>query len=466
VTGRPPAAGSDLLTAGYRTRFIVILFLVATFNFADRSVFAATAQTIKQDLGLDDSQLGLLQGLVFASLYSILGLPIGWLAERINRLRIIAVSVGFWSAMTMLCSLVGSFPQMFLARAGVGVGEAGYMAPTNSLASDLFPARRRATVMALIMLGSPAGALLGAVTGGWFAQHHSWREGFLAMGAPGLVLTFIVLAMLKEPARGLVERGVPHTAPAASFSVVLAHIWRTPALRLVMIGGTLAQFGMTAISQFMAPFFARTYHLPPAQAATAFGLVSAAALTLGLLLGALGTDKAGQKDLRWSAWGPAIGLACAAPLYVIAFNQPTVVGSVIFLLAGGASLLCYYGPALGMIQNMVGPNMRATAASIYAVSYGLLGLGLGPTFAGFLSESFARNAFTLGNFAELCKGGRAAPGSTSDLLQACASASADGLQGSLTCLMAVFALAALVFLLAARSYRHDIYRPEDPSQGR
>ncbi len=449
--------GSELLTARYRTRFVLILFLVATFNFADRSVFSATAQTIKQDLGLDDTQLGLLQGLVFASLYSILGLPIGWLAERVSRLRIIAVSVGFWSVMTMLCGFVGSFPQMFLARAGVGIGEAGYMAPTNSLAADLFPPRRRATVMALIMLGSPAGALLGAVSGGWFAQHNSWRDGFLAMGAPGLALTLIVLVMLKEPARGLVEGGMARAEAAAPFRAVLAHIWRTPALRLVMIGGTLAQFGMTAIAQFMAPFFARTYHLPPAQAATAFGLVSAAALTLGLLLGALGTDKAGQRDLRWSAWGPAIGLAGAAPLYVIAFNQPTLTGSVIFLLAGGAALLCYYGPALGMIQNMVGPNMRATAASIYAVSYGLLGLGLGPTFAGFLSESFARRTFMLGSFAELCRGGRAAPGSAPELAQACASASASGLQGSLSCIMAVFALAALAFLLAARTYGRDIH---------
>jgi MFS family permease len=455
----PPAAAGGLLTPGYRARFVVVLFLVATFNFADRSVFSATAQTIKQDLGLDDTQLGLLQGLVFASLYSVLGLPIGWLAERVSRLRIIAFSVGFWSAMTMLCGRVTSFPQMFIARAGVGIGEAGYMAPTNSLASDLFPPQRRATVLALIMLGSPAGALLGAVSGGWFAQHYSWREAFLAMGAPGLALALLMPLLLKEPARGLVDGGAAGRGPAASFGEVLRHIRTTPALRWVMIGGTLAQFGMTAIAQFLAPFFARTHHLPPAQAATAFGFVSAASLTVGLLLGALGTDKAGRRDRRWSAWGPAIGLACAAPLYVIAFNQSTVTGSIVFLLAGGASLLCYYGPALGMIQNMVGPRMRATAASIYAVSYGLLGLGLGPTFAGFLSETFARRTFTMGSFAQLCRGGRAAPGAAPDLVQACARASADGLQGSLTCIMVVFLVAALVFLLAARTYRQDLYDP-------
>ena len=411
-----PVPGSALLTPGYRARFVVILFLVATFNFADRSVFAATAQTIKQDLGLDDTQLGLLQGLVFASLYSILGLPIGWLAERFNRLRIIALSVVFWSAMTMLCGRVASFPQMFLARAGVGIGEAGYMAPTNSLASDLIPPQRRATVLALIMLGSPAGQLLGALTGGWFAQHHSWREAFVAMGAPGLVLGVATLWLLQEPTRGLVEGARPQSTSAAPFKAVLAHIWTTRALRLVMIGGTLAQFGMTAISQFLAPFFARTYHLPPARAAAAFGLVSAAALTVGLLLGALGSDRASRKDLRWSAWGPALGLGCAAPLYMIAFNQPTLTRSVVFLLAGGAALLCYYGPTLGMIQNMVGPSMRATTASIYAVCYGLLGLAWASTFAGLLSDTMARRTFALGSFAELCKGGRAAPGSTPQLV--------------------------------------------------
>jgi MFS family permease len=112
-----------------------------------------------------------------------------------------------------------------------------------------------------------------------------------------------------------------------------------------------------------------------------------------------------------------------------------------------------------MIQNMVGPRMRATAASIYAVSYGLLGLGLGPTFAGFLSETFARRTFTMGSFAQLCRGGRAAPGAAPDLVQACARASADGLQGSLTCIMVVFLVAALVFLLAARTYRQDLYDP-------
>ena len=455
-------SGPDLASSAYRTRFICVLFLVATFNFADRSVFAATAQTIKADLGLDDGQLGLLQGLVFASLYSVLGLPVGWLAERVNRVRIIAVSVGVWSTMTLLCGRVHSFPQIFLARAGVGVGEAGYMAPTNSLAADLFPPQRRATAMALIMLGSPAGSLLGALSGGWFAENGSWRDAFVAMAIPGLLLAIVVPLVLREPARGLVEGGQAAGVRAAGFMEVLRHIWATPALRWVMIAGTLAQFGMTAISQFMAPFLARTHQLAPGRAATVFGLISAASLTLGLLLGALGTDRAGRHDRRWSAWGPAIGLACAAPLYMLAFNQRTLSGTVILLLTAGMALLCYYGPALGMIQNMVGPRMCATAAAVYAVSYGLLGLGLGPTFAGYLSEglarrSFAAGSFTAGSFAELCRGGRAAAGAPSDLVQACARASAEGLQGSLTAIMVVFLLAALAFLLAARTYRDDIH---------
>ncbi len=458
---RAGAAGDarELTSSAYRTRFIAVLFLVATFNFADRSVFAATAQTIKVDLGLDDAQLGLLQGLVFASLYSVLGLPVGWLAERINRVRIIAVSIGVWSAMTLLCGRVHSFPQMFMARAGVGVGEAGYMAPTNSLAADLFPPERRATAMALIMLGSPAGGLLGALSGGWFAEHGSWRDAFIVLAIPGLLLALLLPLVLREPPRGLVDGASPADSRAAGFVEVLRHVWSTPALRWVMIAGTLAQFGMTAISQFMAPFLARTHQLAPARAATVYGLISAASLTLGLLLGALGTDRAGRHDRRWAAWGPAIGLTCAAPLYMLAFNQRTVTGSALLLLAAGMVLLCYYGPALGMIQNMVGPRMRATAAAVYAVAYGLLGLGLGPTCAGYLSEALARRSFTAGNFAELCRGGRAAPEAAPELVAACARASAEGLQGALTGIMAVFLLAALAFVMAARTYRRDIYRP-------
>jgi MFS family permease len=453
-----PGDARELTTSAYRARFVAVLFLVATFNFADRSVFAATAQTIKADLGLDDGQLGLLQGLVFASLYSVLGLPVGWLAERVNRVRIIAVSIGVWSAMTLLCGRVHGFTQLFMARAGVGIGEAGYMAPTSSLAADLFPSQRRATAMALIMLGSPAGGLLGALCGGWFAQHGSWRDAFVVLAIPGLALALLVPFVLREPRRGLIDGGTPADSRPAAFAAVLRHIWATPALRWVMIAGTLAQFGMTAIAQFMAPFLARTYHLAPARAATAFGLISAASLTLGLLLGALGTDRAGRYDRRWSAWGPAIGLACAAPLYMLAFNQRTVTGSALLLLAAGMVLLCYYGPALGMIQNMVGARMRATATAVYAVAYGLLGLGLGPTFAGYLSEALARRGFTAGNFAVLCRGGRAAPDAATELAQACARASAEGLQGALTGIMIVFLLAALAFLMAARTYRDDIHR--------
>jgi MFS family permease len=328
----------------------------------------------------------------------VLGLPVGWLAERVNRVRIIAVSVGVWSTMTLLCGRVHSFPQIFLARAGVGVGEAGYMAPTNSLAADLFPPQRRATAMALIMLGSPAGSLLGALSGGWFAENGSWRDAFVAMAIPGLLLAIVVPLVLREPARGLVEGGQAAGVPAAGFMEVLRHIWATPALRWVMIAGTLAQFGMTAISQFMAPFLARTHQLAPGRAATVFGLISAASLTLGLLLGALGTDRAGHVSPlvglgsgdRAGVRGPPVH-AGLQPAHAERYGDPAA------HRRNGAAVLLRSGARHD--QNMVG---RAYAAR--------RGLGfrtrLGPAFAGYLARAGAparRQDFA----ARLC---RAVPG--------------------------------------------------------
>ncbi|MEO8115708.1 MAG: MFS transporter [Phenylobacterium sp.] len=453
-------AGVEFLSSAYRARFLIIMFLVATFNFADRAVFAAVAQTVKRDLLLTDGQLGALQGIAFAALYAVLGIPVGWLAERRRRLTIVTVCLGFWSVMTALCGSAGNFLQLWAARSGVGVGEAGFMSPVTSLVSDHFPRERRASAMSIVMLGTPVGTLLGAVAGGWIAQHYGWRTAFVAVGLPGIAIAALIALMLREPSRGLADGAPPPTDPAPPFRHIWGVIARKPALLFVLIGGTLAQFGLTSISQFMAPFLGRTYHLPIGEAATLYGVVSAIAIASGLLLGAFGSDRAGRFDLRWSAWAPVIGLTCATPLYQIAFRQPGLWGAVGFLIAGGMSLLCYYGPTLAMLQNMVGPRMRASIAALYGMFYSLIGLGLGPTFTGFASERFARASFRLGDFTTACPGGAAPKGAPEALAQACRQASALGLQQALTTATLIFVVAAVFYGLASRTYRADIHQTE------
>ena len=455
------ASGPDLLGRSYKIRFLVLMFTVATFNFADRAVFAAVAQTVKEDLGFTDLQLGLLQGAGFAVVYALLGLPIGWLAERVSRVRIIACATAIWSIMTVLTGAAGTFMHLLFARIGVGVGEAGFTSPATSLSSDHFRDRRRASAVALVMLGSPVGTLAGAAGGGWIAQHFGWRMAFVAFGVPGVLLALLVVLLLREPARGLVDKrlqGPPTDTP--SLGALFKIIRGKPALLHVLIGGPVAGFGMTTISQFMAAFLIRAHHLPVKQGASLFGMISAASLTVGLLTGSFGTDLAGKKDRRWSAWGPAIGLSMAPIFYLLAFHVDGLAATTVFLLAGGAVLLCFYSPAIGMIQNMCPPHMRALAAALYATLYSLFGLSLGPTFIGFTSDHFAAVHFTGGVFAAQCRGGIGGHGASAALSAACRQASSEGLRDALSIGVLVFLWAAVHFLLAARTYRRDLYRAE------
>ena len=446
-----PAGQARLLTPGYRGLFVGTMFLVCTFNFADRAVFSVLAQTIKTDLRLSDLQLGLLQGLAFALLYAMAGLPIGLLAERFSRLRIIAGATAIWSAATVASGLAPGFAQLMLARLAVGLGEAGFSAPTSSLVSDLVPRQRRASTIALIMLGTPVGLFLGSIAAGAIAARYGWRASFWALGLPGLLVAGLVLLLLKEPDRGLAEDAPPERRPPPPFGAFLGELRRNRSLRLVIAGGALAGFGMTAMSQFLAVFLARVHHMKVAEAGAFYGSISGLALAIGLLAGSFGTDWLSRRDLRWPAWGAAIGLGCAPFLYWLALTAESRAAASILLVLAGSTLLLFFGPAGAMVQNLLQPRMRATGAALYMMLYTMIGAGLGPTFVGFVSDRLAARAFA-GDYAAACP-----PGSASALAPACAAASAAGVQQALMVAVCVFFLSALLFLLAARTLRDDLY---------
>jgi predicted MFS family arabinose efflux permease len=450
-----------LLSASYRRTFLGMSFLVAVFNFADRSVLAVLAQPIKRDLGLSDFQLGILQGVAFAFLYAILGLPIGRLAERYSRVKIISISILFWSVMTAACGFVGSFVQLLLCRVGVGVGEAGAQPSTSSLVSDHFPRERRASAMSLIMLGTPAGTFLGATVGGLVAAEWGWRMAFLALGLPGIIVGFIVLLVLREPRRGLADNAPREPTPPPSFGAFLRVVSQKRGLMFVIAGGALAGFGMTAISQFLAVYLARIYQLPVQQAGALYGAISAIALTNGLLIGSFGTDWLARRgDRRWSAWGPAIGLAIAPLLYWVAFNSHSVFWGSVMLCISGATLLLFYGPTLAMIQNMLEPRMRATGAALFVVLYTIFGSGLGPAAVGWMSDRFAETVFTGGDYLVVCRGGKAALAAAKSLGDPCAVAATYGIKSALMAAVCVFFAASVCFVIASRTLRKDFYMAE------
>ena len=333
-----------LLTAGYRRLFVRTMFLVCFFNFADRAVFSVLAQTIKADLGLTDFQLGLLQGLAFALLYAAVGLPIGRLAERFSRLRIVAAATAIWSAATVASGLAAGFVQLMLARLAVGMGEAGFTPPTASLVSDLVPRQRRASTMSLIMLGTPAGLFLGSIVAGWVAAAHGWRAAFIVLGIPGLIVAGLVLLLLREPDRGLAEGAPPDRRPAPPFGDFLRTLRGNRSLKLIIAAGGLAGFGMTSISQFLAVFLARVHDMKVGEAAAFYGSISGISLAIGLLVGSFGTDFLSRRDLRWPAWGAAIGLGVAPFLYWLAFAAESRFAASILLVLAGSTLLLFFGP--------------------------------------------------------------------------------------------------------------------------
>ena len=352
---------TGFLERPYRVRLIGVLFVVCTFNFADRAVFSALAQTIKVDLQLTDLQLGLLQGIVFALLYAVVGLPIGLLAERIARTRIIAVATGIWSLATIATGMANSFIQLAFARLMVGMGEAGFTPPTASMVADVSPRNRRASTMSMILIGTPAGYIIGAPLAGLIAEGFGWQMAFLAFGIPGVLVALALPYLLPEPPRGLAD-GEVSRMQAPPVRAFLSEVWNNGTLKWVIAGGSLAGFGMTAISQFLAVFLARTHELSVREAATAFGSVSGISLAVGLLTGSMVTDALSRRDPRWPAWGAAIGLVMAVPLYLLAFRMETFWHAVVMLLLAGAMLLLYFGPTAGMIQNLLPSRMRASGS--------------------------------------------------------------------------------------------------------
>jgi len=448
-----------LLTRRYRRWLVFVLLLVTIFNFADRAILAVLAQPIKEELHLTDTHLGILQGLGFAILYSVLGVPLGLLAERTNRKRLIAACVAVWSAMTAFCGLASGFFTLLLGRIGVGIGEAGVQPPTSSLLADHFPPTRRASVMAIVTLGSPFGFLLGQSFGGWVASEWGWRAAFLAMGVPGILVALLVLFTLREPPRGLVE-GVVSTDPAPSLMTVLRFLLAKPTYVHLLVGTTVAGFTFNAVANFVLPFYLRGFDVSLAAMGAIFGIVVFTSNGLGMLAGGFGFDWLSRRDKRWALWGPAAAISLCAPLYFSAFYSTDMAISLVFIWLANFVLITYFAPTMATMQNLAGPRMRATTAALTALVGGLLGAGLGPTVLGIASDFFATRLFTGTDFIASCPGGRGPQGGPAALDQACQAASTQGLRYALILMLVFFFWATVHYLLAARTLRKDLYVPE------
>lgn len=384
-----PLPSSDVASFSkrYPRWLLFVLMLVCTINYADRSVVASVAEPLRRDLGLSDFQLGLLQGLSFALLYSMLGIPFARLAEYRNRVGIIAAATFVWSLMTALCGATANYLQLLAIRVGVGVGEAGFMAPASSILGDHFPRHRRAFATSIMMLGVPIGALIGASTGGIIAQHLGWRAAFVIMGLPGVLVALLVWLTLREPPRGHIEG--ERSADVPALGAVARQCLANPVFRHVTLGAVLGGFGLHGVGQFLGVYFVRVFDLPFGQAGMLYGLVAFGNVGGGLLVGGFLADRLGRSHLKWNSLIPAIGMFVSAPLYLVALSAERLALSFGLLIVAGACLVLHYGPSMATVQNLATSRTRASTIALYQLIVSAVAMGFGTPLIGFLSDLFA-----------------------------------------------------------------------------
>ena len=363
---------------------LAMLLLVYIFNFIDRQLLAILAGPIKADLHLTDTQLGALGGLAFAVLYTTVAMPLGALADRSGRARVIGGALAVWSLFTALCGLAGSYTQMFLARVGVGVGEAGGIAPSYALIADRFPPRQRARAMGVYMLGVPLGSALGALLGAWIAHAVNWRVAFAVMGLAGLIFALPFRLLVRDAPR-------PAEAPAPTrVWTVFARLAQEPAYWLLALGAAASSLCGYGFLYWAPTLFQRSFHLTLVETGAFFAVQAVVSGVAGIMGGAWLADHLGQKSRAAYALVPAVAYLACAPAYWVSFHtqQPSL--AFVLLLVPATLAYVWVGVVPAAVQHLVAAPDRATASAWYLMINNGVGLGLGPLLIGQLSDHFTR----------------------------------------------------------------------------
>jgi MFS family permease len=370
-----------------RAYVLFILVVFYTFNFIDRQIIGILAVPIKADLALTDTQLGLMGGLAFALFYTGLGIPVALLADRFSRTWIMTVALAIWSAMTAVSGLATNFWQLFLARVGVGVGEAGGVAPAYSLISDLFPPTHRARALSVYSFGIPIGRALGIVFGGVIASLVNWRLAFFLVGLAGLLLAPVFRLTVAEPERGRYDRQRGKQA-SPRLSAILRTLSGKPSFWLLSVGASCSSMMGYGVFFWLPSFFVRSYGMTLLNASLFYGAVLLLGGLVGIWIGGSLGDRFGNRDHAQYARIPAFAFLATVPFYALAILSPNLALSFLVLLVPTALGLVWLGPIISAVQHLVQPNMRATASAIFLFINNLLGIGLGTYAIGALSDAF------------------------------------------------------------------------------
>jgi len=369
---------------------LFLLFLINFLNFFDRTIPGVVLEPIRREFSLSDTQLGLL-ATSFTFIYAIAGIPLGRLADRVKRTWLLSGGVFLWSLMTAASGVGRSYTALFLARLGVGIGEASCAPAANAMIGDLFPSEKRARALGLFMLGLPLGSIAAFAVAGAVAHAYGWRTAFYLAAIPGFIVAPLAF-FLKEPVRGAQER----TAIDASATI------DKPFLRILSIrtvwwiiaSGAACNFAAYAMNSFLPALLVRYHGLNVAQSGGVTALVLGVTGLVGLTAGGALADKLHRTFPRGRLMLGAVSLLAASPVLWIGLGQPAGHVAVLAILVAFGWLLVftYYVTVYSSLQDVVEPRLRATAMAVYFFFQYVLGGGLGTLVAGALSDSYAKRA--------------------------------------------------------------------------
>ena len=369
---------------------LAVLFLINTLNFFDRQIIGAVGEPIRKEFGLGDTALGALN-VAFTLIYAFVGLPLGKLADKFSRRKILSAGVFVWSIFTAASGLANNFWQIFALRLGVGIGEASCAPAANSLIGDYFPSKKRGKATAIFMLGLPVGLALSFAVSGAAAKNFGWRAAFFVAGLPGLICVALAF-FIKEPIRGAVETIAVGAKTRAGSAV--KNILAVPTMRWLILSGALHNFNLYALSAFITPFLMR-FHGLDIQNAGFVSMIIYGALSLPGLLGggALG-DWANKRRPDGALLVVTFAVLLSIPFFLLALGAEagSVTKFTILIGASVALMYFYYSIVYATIADVTEPASRGTAMAIYFLAMYLLGASFGPYVVGAVSDYFTQQA--------------------------------------------------------------------------
>ncbi|ARU58423.1 Spinster family MFS permease [Oleiphilus messinensis] len=394
-----PCTQSESPQAANAWKVLFLLFLANLLNFFDRTIPAIVVEPIRLEWGLSDLQLGLIAG-AFTLVYAVAGIPLGRLADRISRKKIMAWGLVVWSGFTALNAVAWNYVSFFMVRMGVGVGEASYAPAANSLISDLFPPEKRSRATGIFMLGLPLGLVLAFFTvGAMITAFDSWRAPFLIAAVPGIILA-IAMFFIKEPERGQSEQRKLADDVVAN---PIRKLLKIPTFFWIILSGVTINFAAYAGNGFLVPLLQRYFEISLTQAALCTGVIVGITGLIGLTAGGWLADKGHQFSPRGrlSVGAVSLVIAALATAGALYFSNHSLVAFVVLFGFGWLAHYNYYTSVYPTIHDIVEPRLRSTAIAVYFAGMYLLGGAFGPIVVGALSDQLAQYHMTLAGQSEM-----------------------------------------------------------------